>query len=154
MRLLWATHTKPGRAIFNDEQLRRHLFPYNGSFLANVLYDVKSLLKWQIPPLGKRGGLPGLVQGLGLVALSGMAATGFVMFISIPDYGVSAPPDFYRWPKDIHDVVSVFVWSYWGGHVAMAMLHARQSPSVLNIFNVTKGRQNNRMQGVATDDDQ
>ncbi|MHB1266666.1 MAG: cytochrome b/b6 domain-containing protein, partial [Acidithiobacillus ferriphilus] len=73
-------------------------------------------------------------HGLGLLAVTGMALMGFIMFFLIPNYGVAAPIGFYQLPKKMHDFLSSFVWLYWWGHIGMATLHASKSPAILRIF--------------------
>ncbi|MDD2878103.1 MAG: cytochrome b/b6 domain-containing protein [Acidiphilium sp.] len=109
--------------IARNRQLRGHLFPFDGPYVQNISPDIAGLAKGKFPPNGMRGGLPGLVHGLGLLVISGMAITGFLMFFLIPSFGVAAPAHIYQWPKKIHDYVGEFVWLFWWGHLGMAVLH-------------------------------
>ncbi|MDD3760951.1 MAG: hypothetical protein PHO57_09005 [Acidithiobacillus sp.] len=34
----------------------------------------------------------------------------------------------------IHSLVANLLWAYWGGHIAMALLHALKNPRILRIF--------------------
>ena len=120
--------------VFYNKSIRSHLFPYSGEYLENICRDIKGLADRRLPPSGMRGGLPGMIHGLGLLAVTGMALLGFIMFFLIPNYGVAAPISFYQIPKKLHDFLSSFVWLYWWGHIGMAMLHAAKSPAILRIF--------------------
>ncbi len=120
--------------VFSNKNLRSHLFPYSGWYLDNICTDIKGLADRKLPSSGMRGGLPGMVHGLGLTAVTGMAFLGVIMFFLIPNYGVSAPVDFYQVPKKMHDFLASFVWLYWWGHIGMASLHAIKSPGILRIF--------------------
>ena len=120
--------------IVRIKKLRSHLFPYSGEYLENICTDIKGLADRRLPPSGMRGGLPGMVHGFGLLAVTGMAILGFVMFFLIPNYGVAAPIGIYQIPKKLHDFLSSFVWLYWWGHIAMAALHTIKSPAVLRVF--------------------
>ncbi|WP_436395618.1 cytochrome b/b6 domain-containing protein [Acidithiobacillus ferriphilus] len=120
--------------VFYNKSIRLHLFPYSGEYLENICRDIKGLADRRLPPSGMRGGLPGMIHGLGLLAVTGMALLGFIMFFLIPNYGVAAPISFYQIPKKLHDFLSSFVWLYWWGHIGMATLHAAKSPAILRIF--------------------
>jgi hypothetical protein len=120
--------------VFYNKSIRSHIFPYSGEYLENICSDIKGLTERRFPPSGMRGGLPGMIHGLGLLAVTGMALLGFIMFFLIPNYGVAAPISFYQIPKKMHDFLSSFVWLYWWGHVGMATLHAAKSPAILRIF--------------------
>ena len=120
--------------VFYNKSIRSHLFPYSGEYLENICRDIKGLADRRLPPSGMRGGLPGMIHGLGLLAVTGMALLGFIMFFLIPNYGVAAPISFYQIPKKLHDFLSSFVWLYWWGHISMATLHAAKSPAILRIF--------------------
>ena len=120
--------------VFYNKSIRAHIFPYSGEYLDNVCTDIKGLANGILPPNGMRGGVPGMIHGLGLLAVTGMALMGFIMFFLIPNYGVAAPIGFYQLPKKMHDFLSSFVWLYWWGHIGMATLHASKSPAILRIF--------------------
>ncbi|MHB8200894.1 MAG: cytochrome b/b6 domain-containing protein [Acidithiobacillus sp.] len=120
--------------VFSNKNLRSHLFPYSGPYLDNVCTDIRGLANRKLPPSGMRGGVPGMVHGFGLAAVTGMALLGFIMFFLIPNYGVAAPIGFYQLPKKMHDFLSSFVWLYWWGHIGMATLHASKSPAILRVF--------------------
>ena len=120
--------------VFYNKSIRSHLFPYSGEYLENICRDIKGLADRRLPPSGMRGGLPGMIHGLGLLAVTGMVLLGFIMFFLIPNYGVAAPISFYQIPKKLHDFLSSFVWLYWWGHIGMATLHAAKSPAILRIF--------------------
>ena len=98
-----------------------HLFPWTGAAFAEVKSDIGLLLKRQVPEGGPRGGLPGFVHGLGFLAVTGMVATGAVLFFIFPETG--KPNDTVELFADIHEFIANFVWIYWGGHVALALFH-------------------------------
>jgi cytochrome b561 len=98
-----------------------HLFPWRGAAFAAVKADIAALMNRRLPDGGPRGGLPGLVHGLGFLAVSGMAATGAVLFAIFPDTGRPGPIAHFF--KEVHEFLSNFVWAYWYGHVGMAVLH-------------------------------
>lgn len=98
-----------------------HLFPWTGPAWAEVKSDVGSLMKRRLPDYGPRGGLPGLVHGLGLLAVTAMALTGATLFFIFPETG--KPSDIVEGVASVHEFISTFVWIYWGGHVGLALLH-------------------------------
>ena len=97
------------------------LFPWKGESWLEVKEDINKLMNRQLPDGGSRGGLPGLVHGLGFLAVTGMALTGALLFVIFPEKG--KPDDTVEFFADIHSFISNFVWAYWGGHVALAFLH-------------------------------
>lgn len=97
------------------------LFPWTGSAWAEVKSDIALVLKGRLPDGGPRGGLPGFVHGLGLLAVTTMAATGAVLFFIFPESG--EPGDTVEFFAGIHEFIATFVWVYWGGHVALALFH-------------------------------
>jgi cytochrome b561 len=121
--------------VYKNQEMRSHFFPYSGDHLQRVCNDIGGLAKNQLPPHGMRGGLPGLIHGLSLLAVTAMSATGFLMFFLIPSYGLATPSYSYQIPTAVHDFLSTLVWIYWGGHVAMAFMHTLRRPSILQIFN-------------------
>lgn len=106
-----------------------HLFPWGGSAWVEVKNDMAKLMNRQLPDGGARGGLPGLVHGLGFLAVTGMALTGAVLFVIFPEKG--KPDDTVELVADVHSFIANFVWAYWGGHVALALLHKRVGHSTV-----------------------
>ncbi len=98
-----------------------HLFPWVGSERARLISDLRGLLRGQVPESGPRGGLAGAIHGLGLLAATGMAVTGTVLFVKFPEAG--AVPATARTAAEVHSAVANLVWAYWFGHVGMAVLH-------------------------------
>lgn len=120
--------------IARSAPLRAHLFPYTGVYRQRIIKDLQNGLRGIFPPAGMRGGLPGLVHGLGLLAISGMALSGTVMFVLILSAGGLKPGANYQLPHTLHSLLSNLVWAYWWGHIGMALLHALKSPRILRIF--------------------
>lgn len=97
------------------------LFPWRGAALAEVTEDLRQVLRGRLPQGGPRGGLPGLVHGLGLLAVTGMALSGAGMFFLFPESG--KPEGVVELFEESHEFIATFVWIYWGGHVGLALLH-------------------------------
>ncbi|OGT32078.1 MAG: hypothetical protein A3E87_11075 [Gammaproteobacteria bacterium RIFCSPHIGHO2_12_FULL_35_23] len=104
-------------SLSGDKRNFHHLFPWNKQGLLAIINDLRFALHGQLPQGGEREGLPGFIHGLGFLAVTGMAASGFTIFLFIV---FSQPP---LWVKSIHSFIATFVWIYWFGHVAMVLLH-------------------------------
>jgi len=98
-----------------------HLFPWAGSAFAEVKSDINGLMNRKLPDGGPRGGLPGLVHGLGFLSVTGMAMTGAILFAIFPETG--KPSDTVEFFAEIHEFIANFVWIYWFGHVGLAFMH-------------------------------
>ncbi len=111
----------------------RHLFPWFGEARAEVIDELKALLGGRLPEGGARGGLPGFIHGLGLLVVSGMAVTGGMLFVLLPETGKPGP-----WAEllaEIHETLSGVMWAYWVGHGGMAVLHHYTGHTTLrNMF--------------------
>lgn len=98
-----------------------HLFPWTGPAWDSVKSDIARLMKGQLPEGGPRGGLPGFVHGLGLLAVTAMVLTGGVLFFIFPE--ASKPSDTVELIAHVHSFIANFVWVYWGSHIALALFH-------------------------------
>lgn len=117
----------------------RLLFPWGGDGWEAVKAEGRDLLHGKLSPGGRRAGLSSFVHGLGLLAVTAMALTGFLIFLVVPGgRGASASSTHYRAFTElsaIHAFFSWFVWVYWVGHVATALLHlVRREPIFAEIF--------------------
>lgn len=104
-------------------KMLKHLYPYKGERLQLVKQDILNLFKFQLPKTGYQGGLPGLVEGLGLLAVTGMALTGICLFIGYLLSHVHLDKPLLK-ILDVHGFLANFVWVYWFGHVGMACIQA------------------------------
>ena len=95
----------------------RHLFPWNKKGINAIARDTKGLFQGKLPQGGPREGLPGFIHGLGFLAVTGMAITGLIIFIS---FQMGIRPE---QTKHLHSFIANFVWIYWFGHVALAIAH-------------------------------
>jgi len=100
----------------------RHLFPWGSGDRAKLWRELRDLSSLRLPPGGPSGRLAGLVHGLGFLAVTVMALTGAVLFFGLPEGG-GEPGLLTEGAEEVHEILSTFVWIYWGGHVAMAVLH-------------------------------
>lgn len=116
-----------------------HLFPWGKKERKQILEDIK-LIKARKPLSGGPGsaGLVGLVHGLGFLAATGMAVTGAVLFLTLPEGDVKAG-FFVEGIMELHEGISTLVWVYWIGHVGMAFLHHRSGQdTVTNMFRLKR----------------
>ncbi|MDE1888089.1 MAG: cytochrome b/b6 domain-containing protein [Gammaproteobacteria bacterium] len=103
----------------------RQLFPWTRAGMHNVVAELWTGIRHQrLPPGGPRnedGGLAGFVHGLGLLAITAMAATGASYYLSRM---AGASHDSLELIEDIHDTFAVIAWIYWGGHLGATVLHS------------------------------
>jgi len=107
-------------AVFSKkyQKLRGHLYPYNKEGKKKIKEDIELLLRRKLPQKGYRGGLSGLVEGLGLVAITGMVITGLTFhFAAVYDLG----PKFY-FVYQMHSGFSGFAYAFFVGHAGMAVI--------------------------------
>ena len=98
-----------------------NLFPVSQQARQDLIDDVKGLKKGKLPETGKKGGLIGLVHGLGLLAVTGIAVTGGALFILFPETG--EPGAMAEAFAEVHEGFATLVWTYWIGHGGMAIMH-------------------------------
>ena len=110
-----------------------HLFPVSKQARQELIDDVKGLKKGKLPETGKKGGLIGLVHGLGLLAVTGIAITGGALFILFPETG--EPGALAEAFAEVHEGFATLVWTYWIGHGGMAIMHHLNGDELLkNMF--------------------
>lgn len=99
----------------------RHLFPWRAAERTAIAQELRGLTALRLPPGGPLGKLSGLIHGLGILAVTGAALTGAVLFFTLPESGqLTLVADV---AEEAHEFVATFVWIYWVGHVAMGLLH-------------------------------
>lgn len=101
--------------------VRSHVFPYHLEGWKGIMADLKLLLKRRLPPTGARGGLSGLVEGLGLILITLMAITGLTFHFATLYDGQTLP--IMTTTRVIHNFFSGFVWAFVIGHGGMAVIH-------------------------------
>lgn len=98
-----------------------HLFPWFGAARQKLLQEMKDVLKGKLPAGGNRGGLPGFIHGLGLLAVTGIAVTGGLLFVLFPETGKAG--FVVEAIAELHEGLATLVWTYWLGHGGVAILH-------------------------------
>ena len=106
---------------YKNKAMLKHQFPYSKELRKTIWEDLRNLLKFKIPPRGRSAGLPGMVEGLGILAITLMALTGPYLFGNFLIHKNELSPSL-NWLLDIHGFVANLVWVYWCGHVGMALL--------------------------------
>ena len=112
---LWSfTHPREGLS---------HLFPWTRTGLRNVVNEIWQGLRYLRLGAGGPGNsdLAGFVHGLGLLAVTAMAITGGIFFLSRT---MGAGHDALEFIEDVHDTFAVITWIYWSGHLAVTALHS------------------------------
>lgn len=117
-----------------DGGLRR-LFPWFGQARKSLFKDLKKLLPGRWNELGDLNSLAGFVHGLGLLAVSGAAITGAIIFATYPEYG--NPSLFVKGFEELHEGMATLVWVYWIGHGGAALIHHLAGHDTLkNMFSM------------------
>jgi len=120
------------------------LFPWNGKGFRAAGSEIAGLFRGRLPEEGRRVGLSSMVHGLGLLALTGNAITGVVLFTMVPPGHHAAPSDtfaFTRYSID-HKFFGDLLWIYWFGHIAFALLHQFAGDNVLGkMFGLSRRRE-------------
>lgn len=117
------------------------LFPWAASGRVAVIEEAKGLLRGRLPESGKRIGLSSFVHGLGLLALSGCALTGVVIFSMVPPGHQGPPEDAIAFTRYVlqHKFFGTLLWIYLGGHLGFAFLHQAKGGRVLEaIFSLRR----------------
>ena len=110
-----------------------HLFPVSKQACSRVIKDVNNLKQAKLPATNQKGGLIGLIHGLGFLAVTGIASTGAVLFVIFPETG--EPGVLAETFAEMHEAIATLVWTYWIGHGGMALIHHFKGEAVLkNMF--------------------
>lgn len=124
--------------LVGERPLLHHLFPWSPRRLAEAARDARGALAGRLPSSGPSGSsLAGLVHGLGLLALTAVAALGTTLFILI-----KLRMGRTELGETIEDLHATFAWIlivYWCGHVLLAAVHESRGDHVIaRMFRVGK----------------
>lgn len=117
-----------------------HLFPWlSRTRRQALLSDVKAVPQWlrgRFPDQRTQTApLVGAVHGLGLLAVTAMAATGATIFFGMAPDG--SMPAAVKIVSQAHSIFAGFIIVYYLGHVAMALFHQfRGEPLIMDMFNL------------------
>jgi len=125
----------------------KHLFPVSKQARQQVFAEISDLKSGKFPETGKKGGFVGLIHGLGLLAVTGVAITGGFLFVLFPETG--EPGALAESFAELHEGVAALVWAYWIGHAGMALLHHYSGHDVVKkMFSLqTKEREEDKYEG-------
>ena len=116
--------------LAREPALLHHLFPWSPRRLAGAVADVRSALKGQLPHSGPSGSsLVGLVHGLGLLALTAVAAFGTCIFVLLRLH--MGHSELAETIEDFHVTFAWILIVYWGGHVLLATVHEARGDHVI-----------------------
>ncbi len=105
-----------------NRSLLYHLFPWiTRSGLQDIAGDIRGLLRLHLPNPALAGGLPGFIQGLGLLLVTWVGLLGTFLFFSLPKTQELAP--WLSLIKETHGTFAWWMWWYVGGHGGMAIVH-------------------------------
>ena len=114
------------------------LFPWNRAGMRVVGREAVQVFQGKLPGSGDGTGLSSFMHGIGLLAVSGMAITGLLMYMKIPGgYGLylhSSAYAFFTMLATTHLYLSYVVWAYLIGHVFFAALQQVLGHNVLRHF--------------------
>ncbi|WP_455385007.1 cytochrome b/b6 domain-containing protein [Acidihalobacter prosperus] len=106
---------------FDRQRLFSHLFPWGAEGRRDVIDDLRTLAQGRLPADSDRGGLSGLVHGLGLLAATGAGLTGVLLYVLM---GASSAPALLLYlSAELHSAFGNLMWGYLGGHVLLAAVH-------------------------------
>ncbi|MGH8427210.1 MAG: cytochrome b/b6 domain-containing protein [Gammaproteobacteria bacterium] len=106
-----------------------HLIPLRAPALRAVGYDLRGLLRGRLPAGGPRPGLPALIHGLGLLALTAVAGLGTGIYVLIRTHHTHTAAD-----EILSELHVFFAWVlivYWCGHVLLALVHEARGDHVI-----------------------
>lgn len=116
--------------LTRERQLLGHLFPWTPSSLRAAVSDAIDAAGGKLPQSGPSGSsLAGLVHGLGLLALTAVAALGTTIFVLLElRLGRS---ELAETIKDLHTTFAWILIVYWCGHFLLAAVHEAQGDHVI-----------------------
>jgi len=129
-------------AVRRNEPGLGEMFPwFSGRRLCAVREDLarhwEALRRGALPEYRPHSPLVTAIHGLGLLAVTGMAVTGFVWWLG-EDVGILETLG--EPAEEVHEVLSNFVWAYLVGHAGMAYLHQMKGePIVRRMFSLSGG---------------
>jgi cytochrome b561 len=103
------------------QRLFSHLFPWGEEGRRDIVDDLRTLARWRFPASDDRGGLAGLVHGLGLLAATGAGLTGVLLYLLAGSN--SAPALLFYLVVQLHSLCGNLIWGYLAGHVLLAVVH-------------------------------
>ncbi len=115
--------------VARERQQLAQLLPVTRPGLRAVGCDLVGLLKGKTPPAGPRPGLPALVHGLGLLALTAVAAFGTAVYVLIRIGHVRS--NLGETLANIHVFFAWILIVYWCGHVLLAIAHEARGDHVI-----------------------
>jgi cytochrome b561 len=121
-----------------------HLFPwFSGSRLRGLISDIKDIPRWfqgNLPAQQEETiPLAGAVHGLGLLAVSAMAASGTTIFFGMGPQGSMDP--LVAWVREGHMLMGNILWVYFFSHAGISLLHQlRGDRLITSMFNLVKKR--------------
>ncbi len=122
----------------------RLLFPWGKAGRQVVAAETRALLRRRLPAGGHRVGLSSFIHGLGLLAASGCAVTGTMMFTIVPPghKGVASDPVAFTHYALEHKFFGTLLWIYIAGHILFALIHQFSGDNVFGaIFSLARDEQ-------------
>jgi cytochrome b len=117
------------------------LFPWNRDGMKDVMADLRGLRHNRLPSPGRTRGLSSFVHGSGLLAATGMAVTGLMIFLTVSG-GRGAWDDTTSYSAFtnfvlLHKLLAYSLWIYFFGHVGFTVIHLlRRTEGIGAIFRI------------------
>ncbi len=120
--------------LTRERSLLHNLFPWSPRRLVEAWGAIRDALNKTLPQSGPAGSsLVGLVHGLGLLALTAVAALGTLIFILIQLH--AGRGEAAEVIENIHIALAWILVVYWCGHVLLALMHQmRGDPVITRMF--------------------
>lgn len=100
-----------------------NFYPVSKNSWVKIIQDLGCLFLQKKIPVRTQGGLAGLIQGLGLLLVLGLAGLGTVSLISWQFPSNILLTELGKTAMTLHKYFAFLIWWYLGGHVGMAFLH-------------------------------
>lgn len=115
----------------------RHLFPYSDTARHRVITDIQTLWSQRkLPPTAERGGLSGLIHGLGFLTATAMITSGLGLYITLV-LGRGADSPLFQGLSAIHGSFAALMWVFLVGHIGAAFWHqTKGDPVISQMFKI------------------
>lgn len=103
-------------------KLFKHLYPWNKKGYLKIKGEIFAVLKEKkLPAKGPQGGLPGFIEGLGVLTATGLALTGNTLPVIL--YYSGTITTFMHVVREIHIYIVPFFLAFYVGHVTMSIVN-------------------------------
>ncbi len=126
------------------------LLPWGKKGRRLVVAETLDLFRLRLPPGGHQAGLSSFIHGLGLLAATGCAYTGTMMFTLVPPWhkGTASDPMAFTHYALEHKFFGTLLWVYIAGHILFALIHQFSGDNVFGaIFSLARDKKEEERAG-------